>query len=374
MAAGHAHHQAGAGAGIAEIEHARGLAQAADADPVDAPAPGPVAVDRRAERPAGLGGVAARPRLRAGPRSAVSPMASSAEDHGPVRNRLVAGNAHAPLERRPGAAGGERSWLGCDTAGILWDSRGPLACAGREASSRHPPSGSHGQGHLSQGLAIDRAGATNGSASLFSHRRRNPDRGETGTRHEAPVRELRREVLRPEQGPDRLPEMRHEFLHGGGALTARASRAPAARPVAARRGRGRWAGDRRRRARLARDAEAEAQGKKRREAADRAEDDIEVDGRASTTTPSSRNEEEADDDVTDIIGERGGRRRALRRDVRGADRRRRLIRVMPNAAGSRHRGTRWGHSSVGRALEWHSRGRRFDSPWLHQLRELGQYC
>ena len=27
----------------------------------------------------------------------------------------------------------------------------------------------------------------------------------------------------------------------------------------------------------------------------------------------------------------------------------------------------WGHSSVGRALEWHSRGRRFDSAWLHQI-------
>src|SRR5262249_41996511 len=26
----------------------------------------------------------------------------------------------------------------------------------------------------------------------------------------------------------------------------------------------------------------------------------------------------------------------------------------------------WGHSSVGRAREWHSRGRGFDSPWLHQ--------
>src|SRR3984885_786717 len=25
-----------------------------------------------------------------------------------------------------------------------------------------------------------------------------------------------------------------------------------------------------------------------------------------------------------------------------------------------------GHSLVGRALEWHSRGRRFDSAWLHQ--------
>ena len=26
----------------------------------------------------------------------------------------------------------------------------------------------------------------------------------------------------------------------------------------------------------------------------------------------------------------------------------------------------WGRSSVGRALEWHSRGRRFDSARLHQ--------
>jgi uncharacterized protein len=27
----------------------------------------------------------------------------------------------------------------------------------------------------------------------------------------------------------------------------------------------------------------------------------------------------------------------------------------------------WGHSSVGRALGWHSRGRRFDPVWLHQI-------
>ena len=26
-----------------------------------------------------------------------------------------------------------------------------------------------------------------------------------------------------------------------------------------------------------------------------------------------------------------------------------------------------GHSSVGRAREWHSRGRRFDPAWLHQI-------
>ncbi len=29
--------------------------------------------------------------------------------------------------------------------------------------------------------------------------------------------------------------------------------------------------------------------------------------------------------------------------------------------------TQWGISSVGRALEWHSRGQGFDSPILHQI-------
>ncbi len=30
-------------------------------------------------------------------------------------------------------------------------------------------------------------------------------------------------------------------------------------------------------------------------------------------------------------------------------------------------GEAWGHSSVGRALQWHCRGQGFDSPWLHQF-------
>ena len=33
---------------------------------------------------------------------------------------------------------------------------------------------------------------------------------------------------------------------------------------------------------------------------------------------------------------------------------------------SRTTPTTWGYSSVGRALEWHSRGQGFDSPYLHQ--------
>gem|GEM_PF-1681731 len=29
---------------------------------------------------------------------------------------------------------------------------------------------------------------------------------------------------------------------------------------------------------------------------------------------------------------------------------------------------KWGHSSAGRALQWHCRGRRFDPAWLHQIK------
>src|ERR1019366_5105603 len=38
-------------------------------------------------------------------------------------------------------------------------------------------------------------------------------------------------------------------------------------------------------------------------------------------------------------------------------------RVSQNAA---RKIANWGHSSDGRAREWHSRGRRFDPAWLHQ--------
>ena len=35
----------------------------------------------------------------------------------------------------------------------------------------------------------------------------------------------------------------------------------------------------------------------------------------------------------------------------------------------------WGYSSVGRALEWHSRGQGFDSPYLHQnIRTIRYGC
>ena len=31
---------------------------------------------------------------------------------------------------------------------------------------------------------------------------------------------------------------------------------------------------------------------------------------------------------------------------------------------------RWGISSVGRAFEWHSKGQEFDSPMLHEIKDL----
>ena len=36
------------------------------------------------------------------------------------------------------------------------------------------------------------------------------------------------------------------------------------------------------------------------------------------------------------------------------------------------RPNRWGYSSAGRALEWHSRGQRFDPAYLHQMHRLVQ--
>ena len=33
----------------------------------------------------------------------------------------------------------------------------------------------------------------------------------------------------------------------------------------------------------------------------------------------------------------------------------------------------WGYSSAGRALEWHSRGQRFDPAYLHQKKEVSLF-
>ena len=43
-------------------------------------------------------------------------------------------------------------------------------------------------------------------------------------------------------------------------------------------------------------------------------------------------------------------------------------RLTSSGARSTVRALSWGHSSAGRALAWHARGRRFDPVWLHQIR------
>ncbi len=97
-----------------------------------------------------------------------------------------------------------------------------------------------------------------------------------------------------------------------------------------------------------------------------------------TTTISTfiADEEEGDEDVTDIIGDVGG-------DEETRDQPRIVIRVLYRApprtrgeltgkaetgfpTGSCSDDKLWGHSSAGRALAWHARGRRFDPAWLHQ--------
>src|SRR5215510_4221179 len=55
------------------------------------------------------------------------------------------------------------------------------------------------------------------------------NRGETRARHQAPLRQLQREILRAQQGSDRLPEMSHRHAAHGGerAAAPQAAAAPA---------------------------------------------------------------------------------------------------------------------------------------------------
>ena len=78
-------------------------AEAADADAVDAPGALAGPLDRGAQRPHGLGGVDHVLAFEQ-PGDAGLADRERAEDQGAVRDRLVAGHAHAALERRPSGA------------------------------------------------------------------------------------------------------------------------------------------------------------------------------------------------------------------------------------------------------------------------------
>ena len=157
--------------------------------------------------------------------------------------------------------------------------------------------------------AIDTGSATRQVKHLnFRPRSRNPNRGQTRARHEAPLRQLRRQILRSQQGPDRLPEVRHGLRDRRAGVARRAATAAAA--AARRSGRCR-APARRPRSRCRRPPTSRSfrsrrptprpQGKKAGGEAAEGDDDIEVE--ETERRRFIEEQEEGDDDVTDIIGE-----------------------------------------------------------------------
>src|SRR5215472_14456948 len=106
-AADRAHDEAAASAGITEIEHAIGRAKAADADAVDAPRPFAGAFEVGAERTHGVGGVEHVLAFEQ-PGDAGLADRERAEDHRSVRDRFVARDARAALERARAARGQRR--------------------------------------------------------------------------------------------------------------------------------------------------------------------------------------------------------------------------------------------------------------------------
>jgi hypothetical protein len=100
------HHETAAGAGIAEIEVGPRLRESSDTDTHDAPHALALAGHGRLERAHGLGGIE---HVLAFEQSGHPGSADCqrTENQRPMRNRLVAGNAHMPLQAR-GAAGGQR--------------------------------------------------------------------------------------------------------------------------------------------------------------------------------------------------------------------------------------------------------------------------
>src|SRR5262249_29473620 len=106
-AADRPHDEAAAGAGIAEVEHANGRAEAADADAMDAPGPFTRAFDLGPERTHSIGGVEHVLAFEQ-PGDAGLADRERAEDQRPVRDRFVAGHARGAFERARAARGQRR--------------------------------------------------------------------------------------------------------------------------------------------------------------------------------------------------------------------------------------------------------------------------
>ncbi len=107
VTARHAHHQPRTRARIAEVQNVPGLREPADAGAPDPPPAGALAGNPGAESPAGLCG----PQDVLPLEKALDPGLADRqqpEDHGAVRDRLVAGDAKAPLQGAPRPAGDRR--------------------------------------------------------------------------------------------------------------------------------------------------------------------------------------------------------------------------------------------------------------------------
>ena len=384
VAAGDSHHQPRARPGVAEIEPLRGLDEAADAGAADPPAPRRVARHGGAERPAGRGGaqhvVAFEQALDPGLADR-----EQAEDERPMRDRLVAGRRAAGLAADRAGRGCERARhrdARADTGSCLrspagrpgW--RAVVSTGSGQASSGSPGPSNGLRVRLKSrgGLPFDRARGPRLTGALpNSVRRRQSLRGQTGTRLEAPMHDSAAQVLRPQQGSGRVPEMRHadagERRHAR--CRRRSWRAPARPPLPRKSPRSRprpaprWSRSR--------------TWKRPRCGKAAGDDDVDLGEEVATADDTFlEEEEEGEDDVTGLIDgdiEDDEETEAVPPDAERSPeglspaptmRAPRLSPSVSSPAASQRRGSAWGHSSVGRALEWHSRGRRFDSAWLHQ--------
>ena len=128
------------------------------------------------------------------------------------------------------------------------------------------------------------------------------------------------------------------------------------------RGRSHAGGRRDRRIVSLEEADAEENSGKVEAVLPESEDDIEIDETLDDDDDDNStfiaDEEEGDEDVTDIIGDVGGDETRLEINPELCSG---FFRASPKAGAESLRG----HSSAGRALAWHARGRRFGPAWLH---------
>ena len=197
-----------AGAGIAEVEHVGGLGEAADAAALRrASVPSPVA--RRRSAPSAR--IAAAVRSTSSPSSspsiAVSPTASAPSISARCEIDLSPGTRATP-DRAP--VGRDRS--GCKEPpkqGGWRSSGGSLA---HPARPRTADPAAEFRPRRARINVLTGAGRR-GKRLPFRHRlfRQENRRGQTGMGNEAHVPELRGAFLRPAEGSDHLPEMRHRL-------------------------------------------------------------------------------------------------------------------------------------------------------------------